>query len=82
MLTLQILPDNTGNDAYSNTTIFIQAGHSEADIILFPRHPEIQTGMGDGINTVGKTDIYDSLKRFPFSGEGGQPDPSVHAGQW
>ena len=61
MLTLEVLPDDAGNDAQCHAAFFIQTGHSKADIILFTGSAVIEAGVGHCIDTIGETNVDHAL---------------------
>ena len=58
---LQVLPDNSCDDAQRNTPGFVNAGDGKGYIVFLPRCAAVITGMGDGIDTVGQPDIDRAL---------------------
>ncbi len=51
-INLQMLLDDSGDDADCNTALFINVRYGKADIIFFARCSAVIAGMGNGIDTV------------------------------
>ena len=49
---LQILPDDPGNDTYRYSPVFVYFCHGKAHIVLFPRCTIVIAGMGHCINAI------------------------------
>ena len=59
--TLQVLPDDPGDNTYGHTPLHIQTGDSKRYIVLFAGHPVVIAGVGYRIDAIGEAHIDNAL---------------------
>ena len=62
-----MLLDNSGDDPQRNAVFLIQMGNGKADIIFFPGHSPVITGMGNRVDTVVEPDEHNAVPHIGHS---------------